>query len=136
MAKANDRQKRRLFTLKNKRRMPGWLTWFFATIVKVFGLTYRVRVRDEAGLLDTDKPWPAVFTLWHNRILFLADRFPLRFRPRAAVLISASRDGEYAAAFIRHFGLGVVRGSSSRRAVVALRELMRTLETGTAVVLT
>jgi lysophospholipid acyltransferase (LPLAT)-like uncharacterized protein len=129
-------RKRRIFTLKNKRRMPGWLAWLFAVLVKLIGRTYRVRVRDDAGLLTDTCPWPVVFALWHNRLLFLAGCFPRDLRRRSAVLISASRDGEYASSFIRHFDMGVVRGSSSRRAVGALRELMRTLSEGTAVVLT
>src|SRR5947199_8490467 len=42
-------------------------------------------------------------------------------------LISASRDGDLIAQFIERSGYGTIRGSSSRKGVIALRQLVETL---------
>jgi hypothetical protein len=42
-------------------------------------------------------------------------------------LISASRDGDLIATFIERSGYGTIRGSSSRKGVIALRQLVDTL---------
>lgn len=126
---------RRIFTFKNKRHMPRWIAFLFARLIHWCRCTYRIRTVDPSGYLQRLEPWPAVFVFWHNRILFLADCFPGQLGKRAAVIISASRDGEYAASVIRQFGLQVVRGSSSRGGLRALRELKRSAEAGLSVVL-
>jgi lysophospholipid acyltransferase (LPLAT)-like uncharacterized protein len=50
------------------------------------------------------------------------------------VLASASRDGELLAEFVRRFGFGVIRGSSSRGGASALRRLARRVRAGVDVV--
>ncbi|MBN2452155.1 MAG: DUF374 domain-containing protein, partial [Lentisphaeria bacterium] len=125
---------RRLFTLKGRRRLPALVCWLLATTLKILRRTYRVRASDAAGFLAEGGPWPVIVVLWHNRILFTGDCFPRRLRACSSVLISASRDGEYAARVVQHFGLGVVRGSSSRGGFRALRDLRRVLAEGHTVV--
>jgi hypothetical protein len=66
---------------------------------------------------------PVIYAVWHGRMLMLP-YFYGRER-RAYVLASRSRDGELVAGFARAFGLRVVRGSTSRGAVAALRALVR-----------
>jgi len=70
---------------------------------------------------------PIIFTLWHGRLL------PLTWYHRGqgvATLISPSRDGEYIARVVEHWGYTVVRGSSSRGGGKALRELVRLARSG------
>jgi lysophospholipid acyltransferase (LPLAT)-like uncharacterized protein len=55
---------------------------------------------------------------------------------RCSVLTSASRDGNMLAHAMAVFGLGAVRGSSSRRGVAALIALKQALEQGTDVCIT
>ncbi len=61
-----------------------------------------------------------------------------RFRrgQRLAVLTSPSRDGGLLSAVVRRFGVESVRGSSSRRGGVALRELHSKLDEGCDVIIT
>ena len=106
------------------------------TFIKLLGRTYRVRVVDRAGLLPDGTPWPVILSLWHNRLLFLPDMFPVALRRRAVAVTSASRDGEYATAFLNAFHVDCVRGSSSRGGHRALRQLKRKLDEGLAAVLT
>lgn len=128
-------KKRRIFTWKNKRHLPTWLLWTLARTISLMRRTLRIRYIDPAGVIESHEPWPAIFLFWHNRVLFTPACFPASLRRKTAVLISASRDGQYAADFAHQFDMNVVRGSSSRGGMRALRELKRTLDTGTAIVI-
>lgn len=79
---------------------------------------------------ETDPP--CVYRLWHEHLTLLA--VIARKKP-LTILVSKSIDGELAAQVAARLGYHVVRGSSSRGAVVALRELMRRLRSGHSVVL-
>jgi lysophospholipid acyltransferase (LPLAT)-like uncharacterized protein len=68
-----------------------------------------------------------ILAFWHGRI-FTATYY---FRGRGiVVMISQNRDGEYISKVIRHFGYGVVRGSSSRRSIGATVEMLREIKRG------
>ena len=132
----DKKNKRRFFTLKNKRHMPTWLAGLLAFIFKLVSLTYRLKVVDTGGWYEQRQPWPAVVSLWHNRILFITSLVKRNLLERMFVLISASRDGEYISTFVRFFGLRSVRGSSSRGGLHALLELNHIIKGGDSVVLT
>ena len=51
-------------------------------------------------------------------------------------LISTSRDGDLVAALIERSGYGTIRGSSSRKGVIALRQLVDALAVGSNVLFT
>lgn len=128
---------RKLFTFKNKRHMPKWLAVALSYLLRVVGWTYRVTIEDPAGVLDAVLSGERfVLAMWHNRILFAPVLVPRRHLEHVAVLISASRDGEYIATIARQFGLQVVRGSSSRGALGALLGLRQKLDAGDSVLLT
>ncbi len=68
-----------------------------------------------------------IYCFWHDRI-FAGTYF---FRNRGIVVItSQSFDGEYIARFIKRFGYGAVRGSSTRGGVGALVEMIRLMKRG------
>jgi hypothetical protein len=103
--------------------------------VRALGATLSLRVDG----VDTLRPlWgagrPLIYGVWHGRILivpWLNARFRRTHGARnVCVLASRSRDGELVARFVRRFGLDVVRGSSSRGGVAALRQLARALQAG------
>jgi len=63
-----------------------------------------------------------VLATWHDQLLMM----PLCYAgPGAKTLISHSKDGELIARVVEHFGVGAVRGSSSRGGKAAFRELLR-----------
>jgi lysophospholipid acyltransferase (LPLAT)-like uncharacterized protein len=106
-----------------------------AAAVSALGTTLSVRVDG----VDALRPlWharrPLIYAVWHARILvvpWLNARLRRREGARrVCVLASRSRDGELMAEFARRFDLDVVRGSSSRGGVPALRELARTIRDG------
>ncbi|GAA5483830.1 lysophospholipid acyltransferase family protein [Haloferula sargassicola] len=99
----------------------GWL-------MRVWCSTLRYEIEDRAGFVAAEKP--VIYALWHNRIFTVPDAWDrlVRGRRRTVVLTSASHDGAMLARAVGVFGLGSVRGSSSRRgvaALVALRKAMR-----------
>ena len=108
------------------------LVWLGAFLIRILCATLRYKMIDEAGYLDEAVPRPVILLLWHNRILAMPVLYR-RYCPRRKgllVLTSASRDGAYLSEFVQCFGLGSVRGSSSRRGAMALFDLIRTLQEG------
>lgn len=94
-------------------------------LLRALNLTLRIEFHDNAGFTDGTLTCPSLFAFWHNRILsmlFIKKRY-YRNRSRVSVLTSASRDGGLLAEFMARFGMGAVRGSSSKRGATAIREL-------------
>jgi lysophospholipid acyltransferase (LPLAT)-like uncharacterized protein len=119
-------------TIKELDRRAKILVWFGALLLKLLMRTLRCEVKDEAGFFAENAPKPVVTLIWHNRMLGLTTAFSRHYPARkgALVLASASRDGAYLAEFVRNFGVGAVRGSTSRRGSAALLDLVRKLGEG------
>lgn len=99
-----------------------------ATLVRLLGWSWRLRVTDEAGVLARNRTAgpPLIWVFWHNRLLVGAMFWVRRLQPRrGAVLISRSKDGEILAQVVRNLGGEPVRGSSSKGGASALAELAR-----------
>ena len=70
---------------------------------------------------------PPIMAFWHGRILPATHYF----RRRGIVVITSENfDGEWIAGIIRRFGYGTARGSTSRGARKALRQLTRDMAAG------
>jgi lysophospholipid acyltransferase (LPLAT)-like uncharacterized protein len=108
------------------------LIWLGSLLIRMLCATLRYRVIDEAGFLDEAVPRPVILLIWHNRILAMPVLYRRYYAKRKGLLVltSASRDGAYLSEFVRRFGLGSARGSTSRRGAAALLDLVRTLEAG------
>jgi len=121
-----DDKSRRLGTLA------GWL-------MKAWSATLRHEIIDVSGITTPGThAQPVIFALWHNRIFTLP---PIWRRTggnqrKSVVLTSASKDGAMLASAMEVFGIGAVRGSSSRRAVAALIGMKRALKDGFDVCIT
>jgi lysophospholipid acyltransferase (LPLAT)-like uncharacterized protein len=113
------------------------LIGFVATCaVRLLISTLRFKIDDQAGAQQGDDP-RLIWLFWHNRLLILPHVWSrVKSRPKGAALTSASKDGEILSAFLRRYGLRPVRGSSSRRGVAALIELIRLTEDGYDVAIT
>lgn len=109
-----------------KPRMIGWLA---GNLVRLLTKTLKVTIVDDSGILSRPPGHGVIWMFWHNRLLIIPSlytRYTRKFR-KASVLTSASRDGAMLAAVMRQFGLGSVRGSSSKRGAQALIECCRLL---------
>lgn len=112
--------------------------WVAARIIKLLGGTLRWSLEDRAGYLTRPLDAPILVAAWHNRILALplCYQWMCRARRPLTVLTSPSRDGALLESLVAQFGIGAVRGSSSKRGITALRELQAELEKHTDVIIT
>jgi lysophospholipid acyltransferase (LPLAT)-like uncharacterized protein len=105
-----------------------------AWIIRVLRATMRVDMRGEAELDRLYREGRhVVIAFWHAQQLLM----PYAYRGKGLrVLISQHGDGEIIARIIARFGLGTVRGSSTRGGAAALRELIRLGRAGTDIAVT
>jgi lysophospholipid acyltransferase (LPLAT)-like uncharacterized protein len=101
--------------------------------INLVGLTTRWKyINKEIGREFNGKPF--ILAFWHGRLLMVP-----YFKPRGArvyVVISHHRDGELIAKTQKLFGIGTIRGSTSRGGVKALREIIRARQAGHIVAIT
>lgn len=120
-------------------RLPFWtrlLVGLGSVFFKLWALCVRIKLSDR--LVDFIKANPqALILLWHNR-LGLALMLVNRKAPHATLtgLVSASRDGAILAELMQNFGIQGARGSSSRRAMSATKELLSARDAGRSLVVT
>jgi lysophospholipid acyltransferase (LPLAT)-like uncharacterized protein len=104
---------------------------------RLWARTLRLQVDDPENVVGFVRERPVIFAIWHNRLLMLPRVFDPCFPSRQSLgLISASRDGDLVATLIERSGYGTVRGSSSRKGVIALRQLVDSLAAGMNVLIT
>jgi len=111
------------------------LSW----ILRIHGWTLRYRLEDDAGYFSGGVRRPVIFVMWHNRIVGMPTFYRCRWkgiRPNALVLTSAGPEGGLLAEVLHQFGFGTVRGSASRRASIAIREMTRQLAKGHDIIIT
>jgi len=115
-----------------------FLLWFVplvvVLIVRAIGLTARKRRFGLEHLEDLKKKglsW--IYSIWHTNVLF--SPYLLR-NQNVAVLVSASRDGEWIARAVERLGNTTIRGSTSRGGVGALKSLVRHLKKGSPAAIT
>jgi lysophospholipid acyltransferase (LPLAT)-like uncharacterized protein len=112
---------------------------FAGRLMQAWCATLRFEIVDRCGI---SRPGgirgPVIYCLWHNRIFTMpaAWKFACGGHRRAVVLTSASHDGAAVARAVGVFGIGAVRGSSSRRGVAALVGLRKALREGGDVCIT
>ena len=107
------------------RRLVPYLVYAYMTFV---GWSTRLRtVRGEIPEKIHAGNERFIYAFWHQRQVF----FTWSHRgTHAVILISRSQDGEMIAKTIDLCGVGAVRGSSSRGALAAAREMMEALQSG------
>lgn len=101
-------------------------------ILLVFGLSWRLKISagDEYLEAALREKKPVILTFWHNRS-FPGTRFVsglLRRGFKILVLASLSRDGELVSRLGKLWGLTVVRGSTSRGGLGAMRAIYRAVK--------
>ncbi len=118
---------------------PRWYQRLGARVVfaLVTGMaaTLRYRWQDRSGYFKHPPAGPAIYCVWHNRLVLSIPCYYAYIKRRnatagLAALVSASRDGGFLATILECFKVQPVRGSSSRRGPQALLELTTWAERG------
>jgi lysophospholipid acyltransferase (LPLAT)-like uncharacterized protein len=104
-------------------------------VARLYAMTLRLRWDNRSGYLTDKLGGPAIYCLWHNRLILCMEVYLAQTKQRSAgiglaALISASKDGAFLAAILERFKVQPVRGSSSRRGSQALLELTSWAERG------
>ena len=116
-------------------RISGWRRWFLlypaSWLLRLYYASLRVRMDPEEEKILRDSSRPLVFVIWHNRS-FVAPMIlrDYRRREKCFCLISPSKAAAWEASMFELLGIPSARGSSSRRSIVAMRELLKGFEAG------
>ena len=104
----------------------GFISYLSSVVIRVYSRTLRIEkdVHPETAALD---PAKVLYAFWHGRQFLLVPSFR---HEGIAVMTDLSWAGRIQAGIMIRLGYPVVRGSSRRRAVQALAEMKRTLESG------
>lgn len=101
--------------------------WLAAGLIRLMHACLRIETLGEGALREF---WGArrhvILAFWHDQLFMMASGYR---GPGASVLISASRDGEYIARTMDYFGIGSIRGSSTRGGRAAFREMVELAKT-------
>ncbi|MBQ9087326.1 MAG: lysophospholipid acyltransferase family protein [Lentisphaeria bacterium] len=120
---------------RSVKKLPDWIFVLPALLMKfIFKCFFRFELIDKNGSVERARGY--IGMAWHNRLLFFAPAFPRRIRKRSVAVVSASRDGQYVSDFIKCFGIGSLRGSSSKKGVNALLGAIHAIKEGKNVVFT
>ena len=125
-------------TVKSASREQKLLSHIGAAFIRLVGLTLRIRMEDQDDCAGLQKSRRFIFLFWHNRMFVTPLVYERWFSSGkgVSVLTSASRDGALLAEFMRRFGIGAVRGSTSKRGAGAILEMRDVLATGVSIVIT
>ena len=84
--------------------------------------------------------YPCEVLFWHNRLGFMAFSYKKYWQSErkrdGKVIISDHKDGELITRIVSHFGIGAVRGSSTKGAVKALKGAFSELNNGIDIIIT
>lgn len=107
-------------------------------IVRSWQATLRYQCDPNLEGIFRDNPEGSLVLLWHNRLFpgIGALRNIDQRGQTLFALVSPSKDGAQLSHFLRSIGLRPIRGSSSRRGGVALRELLKVIANGDHVAIT
>jgi lysophospholipid acyltransferase (LPLAT)-like uncharacterized protein len=106
------------------RRLVGAAGWLATKVARTLFRTLRLDYTCLGPPCDPDHAAPddrLAYSTWHENLLLPTVVFG---RPSVRVLISEHADGELLASLIRAVGMGMVRGSTNRGGVKALRKLV------------
>jgi lysophospholipid acyltransferase (LPLAT)-like uncharacterized protein len=108
------------------RRVIAAAGWLGTRLVRLLSASLRFEEKSVGAFpvdpLQPPETGPFIYALWHENFLIPIVRFG---NPGVAALVSRHADGELLGALIGTTGMRVVRGSTNRGGVAAVRELLR-----------
>ena len=104
--------------------MTNVLSFLGYLFLRALHATMRVRHVNAENL---DRAPRYILAFWHRHILLSLHS---RWRRPTTAIISRSKDGEIVSGVLRFYGAETARGSSTRGGEVALREILRAIQSG------
>lgn len=89
--------------------------------------TCRLTILNRENIDIAQKQGAVIAPIWHYSLIYL---FHHLCKYGGAVLVSASKDGEFVARTAERFGLEAIRGSSNKQGVQALKKLLKAMKAG------
>src|SRR5215831_7804667 len=98
---------------------PRWYHWvagfIIVSLIRLVAATLRYRWADNSGHFNVGPAAPAIYCIWHNRLILAMPAYFGYARKRnrtsgMAAMVSASRDGAFLAAVLECFKVQPVRG--------------------------
>ena len=128
-------QKKRSHLRRLKNSTGRWLGVRFgsAAIRRIGQSCKKVELGAEHRQALESQQEPVILALWHGRGVLAAPFNPIS---STTVLVSASEDGSMATTILGQLGYEIIRGSSSRHGVRALRQMMSCLSAGKSIAIT
>jgi len=105
-------------------------SFLLASFIRLLHATLRVA---HVGAGNIEHLPQFIIAFWHEHLILMLHS---RYHKPIRVLVSQSRDGELIASTFVHYGVDVSRGSTTRGATAALREMIRTAREGSTIVFT
>lgn len=103
-------------------------------VVRILSWTMRFEEKGSDAIAQYDRERrPFVCAFWHGRMLMLPVS---RYRKRTKVMVSSHRDGELISRIIGLFGIGSIRGSTTRGGMQVLRSGIQAIDEGYKVAVT
>lgn len=130
-----------LKSLGRSKHVQRLLGWVLGTYLIAVHRTSRFVLEPADAYERIDRQMPIIVAMWHGQHFMMP--FTKRPHDKVSVLISRHGDGEINARAASRLGLGLIRGAGDARrryhkkgGMLALREMLRTLQAGTSVALT
>lgn len=131
-----DRPRRKRSRLRKLRNATGrWLGTHMgaAAIKRLSKACHKIELGGEIRREVEAEHGALILAVWHGRGVLAA---PFYDTESSTVLVSASSDGSMATKILDDLGYAIIRGSSSRHGVRALREMIKTLKSGKHIAIT
>jgi lysophospholipid acyltransferase (LPLAT)-like uncharacterized protein len=92
-------------------------------VIKLLAITMKIETLHEERVRQFwERDERVIIAFWHGRLLMM----PLCYKGKGIrILISQHKDGELIAMVMERFGLGAVRGSTTRGGSAAMREMVK-----------
>lgn len=115
-------------------RLNAWqpfVFWPLAITLHGYLKSLRISYQNKGGPRISESSSPRVLVVWHNRSLVAPEVFRRYFNPRKITcLISPSQMAAWEVAFFETYKLRAIRGSTTRRSIQALRDMLGALRQG------
>ena len=103
------------------------LPLLISVVLRLWFATCRIHEHGLENRQQAERNNSVIAVFWHYSLLYVF--YHLR-RDKAAVIVSASEDGEYIARLAHCLNFDTIRGSSNRRGLLALKEMLAYLRDG------